>query len=63
MARAAVFEKVKAEWNRWSNLPAVKNGRIFLEDSNLFDRPTPRLVSGLELLVRLIHPELFKGVE
>jgi iron complex transport system substrate-binding protein len=60
MARAAVFDKVKAEWSRWPNLPAVRNQRIFLEDSNLFDRPTPRLVGGLELLVRLIHPELFE---
>ncbi len=60
MARAAVFEKVKAEWSQWPNLPAVRNNRIYLEDSNLFDRPTPRLVGGLELLVRLIHPELFE---
>lgn len=59
MSRAAVFEQVKAEWNQWPHLPAVKNQRIFLEDSNLFDRPTPRLVDGLELLVRLIHPECF----
>jgi len=41
----------------------VGNQRIFLEDSNFFDRPTPRLVDGLELLVRLIHPELFKEAE
>ena len=60
MARAAVFEKVKAEWSQWPNLPAVRNQRIYLQDSNLFDRPTPRLVGGLELLVRLIHPELFE---
>ena len=60
MARAAVFEKVKAEWSQWPNLPAVRNKRIYLEDSNLFDRPTPRLLGGLELLVRLIHPELFE---
>ncbi len=63
MARAAVFEQVKAEWSRWPELPAVRNGRIFLEDYNIFDRPTPRLVEGLELLVRLIHPELFKEVQ
>ena len=30
-----------------------------LEDSNLFDRPTPRLVDGLEILALRIHPELF----
>jgi iron complex transport system substrate-binding protein len=63
MARAAVFEQVKAEWNKWPDLPAVRDQRIFLEDSNFFDRPTPRLVDGLELLVRLIHPELFEEAE
>lgn len=61
MARAAVFKQVKAQWNRWPSLPAVRNHRIYVEDSNLFDRPTPRLVKGLELMVRLIHPELFEG--
>jgi len=59
MARAAVFEQVKAEWSLWPNMPAIRDHRIFLEDSNYFDRPTPRLVDGLELLVKLIHPELF----
>jgi len=58
MTRGAIFEEVKAEWEKWPNLPAVRNRRIFIEDSNFFDRPTPRLVDGLELLIRLIHPEL-----
>ena len=58
MSRQAVFEQVKAEWRRWPNIPAVRDDRIFLVDSDLFDRPSPRLVSGLELLTRLIHPEL-----
>ncbi len=61
MARAAVFKQVKAQWRRWPSLPAVRHHHIYVEDSNLFDRPTPRLVNGLELMVRLIHPELFKG--
>ena len=60
MARAAIFEKVKKEWGRWSEIPAVKNERICIVDSNVLDRPTPRMVDGLELLTSLIHPELFK---
>jgi len=63
MARVAAFEQVKAEWSRWPNMPAVRNQRIFLEDSNLFDRPTPRIVDALEVLVRRIHPELFEEIE
>lgn len=58
MTRGAIFEEVKAEWEKWPNMPAVRNQCIFIEDSNFFDRPTPRLVDGLELLIRLIHPEL-----
>ena len=58
MARQAVFEQVKAQWRRWPNMPAVRDRRIFLVDSDLFDRPSPRLVAGLELLIKLIHPEL-----
>ena len=58
MARQAIFEQVKAQWRRWPNIPAVRDERIFLVDSDLFDRPSPRLVDGLELLTRLIHPEL-----
>jgi len=60
MERERVFEQVKSEWDQWPDLPAVKNKRIFLVDSNLFDRPTPRLVDGLELLLQLIHPEIFE---
>ncbi len=60
MARSTVFEKVKAEWEQWERIPAVAEGRIYLVDSNLFDRPTPRLVDGLEKLVRLIHPYLYE---
>jgi iron complex transport system substrate-binding protein len=63
MTRAASFEEVKAGWSRWPDMPAVRNRRILLEDSNIFDRPTPRLVDALELLVRRIHPELFEEAE
>jgi len=60
MARGASFERVKKEWSKWPDLPAVRNNRILLVDSNLFDRPSPRLVDGLEMLLKLIHPELFE---
>jgi iron complex transport system substrate-binding protein len=61
MERGKVFETVKAQWRCWSDLPAVRDDRIILVDSNILDRPTPRMVDGLELLVRVIHPELFKS--
>ena len=57
MAREGGFGKVKAEWNLWTQLPAVKNKRIFIIDSDIVNRPTYRLIIGLESLAALIHPE------
>jgi iron complex transport system substrate-binding protein len=58
MERGAAGEKKKQRWNRWGQIPAVMMGRIHLLDSDLLDRPSPRLVDGLEALARAIHPEL-----
>ncbi|MBS3759764.1 MAG: cobalamin-binding protein [Desulfobacterales bacterium] len=58
MARDEVFERVKAEWEKWHQIPAVAGDRVHLVDSNLYDRPSPRLVDALEELLGLIHPEL-----
>jgi iron complex transport system substrate-binding protein len=63
MARAAVFDQIKAEWQQWTDMPAVRNNRIFVQDSDLFDRPSPRLVDALDMLARLIHPEVFEEIE
>jgi iron complex transport system substrate-binding protein len=57
MARAVMFEQVKAEWQRWPSIPAVRDGRIHVVDSDIFDRASPRLVDGLEVLVKIIHPQ------
>jgi iron complex transport system substrate-binding protein len=62
MARSTVFERVKAEWMQWPSIPAVRDGALFIAPSNVFDRPSPRLVDGLELMARYIHPHLFQGV-
>lgn len=44
----------------WSDLPAVREGRVYAVDANsYFARPGPRVVDGAELLAHLIHPELF----
>jgi iron complex transport system substrate-binding protein len=46
-------------WQSWKKLPAVKMNAIYVIDSNLVDRPTPRIVEGLETLAKMIHPEAF----
>ena len=61
MARGAVFEKVKKEWESWPQIPAARNHQIFLVNSNLFDRPSPRLIDGLELLFEIIKSSETNG--
>ncbi|HUF42732.1 MAG TPA: cobalamin-binding protein [Verrucomicrobiae bacterium] len=42
----------------WSDLPAVKTGNVYALNGNAyFSRPGPRLIDGLEILARLIHPD------
>jgi iron complex transport system substrate-binding protein len=40
----------------WEGILAVKNNKILTFDDNLVSRPSPRLVDGLEILFKLIHP-------
>ncbi len=42
----------------WNTLKAVKNSKIFPVDDNLFSRPGPRLMDGLEALATQLHPEV-----
>lgn len=58
---AGAVEQTRQEWSRWPNVPAVRDGRIHLVDSDLFDRPSPRLVEGLEQLAGFLHPQIFGG--
>lgn len=48
-----------AQRSGWDDLPAVRNGRVYPVDANaFFARPGPRLVDGIELLARLLHPDV-----
>ncbi len=42
----------------WADLPAVRQNRVFAVDGGYFNRPSPRVVDGTELLAHLLHPEL-----
>jgi len=37
----------------------VRNGRIYVVDSDLVDRPSPRIVDGLAKVAEFIHPRAF----
>jgi iron complex transport system substrate-binding protein len=53
------YSNLVNKWKHWRTIPAVKQNAIHVIDSNLVDRPTPRITEGLETLARMIHPEDF----
>jgi iron complex transport system substrate-binding protein len=47
----------------WDSLPAVKNDQVYVIDASAYtSRSGPRLISGLEIMAEMIHPELFSGL-
>jgi iron complex transport system substrate-binding protein len=51
---------VLAKVEGWEEIPAVRDGRVWVTDgSSYFSRPSQRLVDSLELLAHVIHPEVF----
>jgi iron complex transport system substrate-binding protein len=44
----------------WETLPAVRARRVYAGDTHLFSRSGPRLVDGVEVLARILHPEVFE---
>ncbi len=44
---------------QWKAMPAVRNARVYaLEANSYFSRPGPRLITGIEALAKLFHPEV-----
>ncbi|MCI0793199.1 MAG: ABC transporter substrate-binding protein [Chloroflexi bacterium] len=47
----------------WDSLPAVRNDRVYVIDAAAYtSRLGPRLVTGLEIMAEIIHPEIFSGM-
>ena len=57
------YNSIKQE-SRLSTVDARVNDRVYkISDSNLIERPGPRIVDGLEEVAKLIHPEIFGKFE
>lgn len=51
--RAMAFPK------EWNDIPAVREGRVYALDAGAYlSRPGPRLVTGIEALAKVLHPEI-----
>ena len=60
--RARSEARVLTERPDWSELRAVRDGRVWALDGNAyFSRPGPRVVDGIELLASLLHPDRVKA--
>ena len=46
----------------WPELPAVRSGEVYLMDHAYFSCPGPRVVTGLEILAQLTHPDIVQGM-
>lgn len=49
--------------SRLGGVEALVEGRVYGIDADLTNRPTPRIVEALELMAKMIHPEIFGSVE
>lgn len=57
-------ESGRTDWPpEWRELPAVQLGQVWaVNGSAYFNRPGPRLFTGVEILAQLFHPDLFEGL-
>jgi len=60
LARTLDEARLLSDLPEWSELTAVRTGRVYAVDGNAyFNRSGPRLVDSLEILAGLIHPDRF----
>ena len=63
LKRAAEDMPLLSNLDGWESLPAVRNGQVFIIDADAYtSRLGPRLITGLEIMAEIIHPELFSGL-
>lgn len=61
LARTAAEMYWLTDRPEWPRLRAVQTGQVYLADGNqYFNRPGPRLVESLEILVEILHPQAFE---
>lgn len=47
----------------WSDMPAIKEHRVYVLEEWLYCRPSPRLLLGLKKLAPLLHPDMFPAFD
>ena len=58
------YRKFLENDSRWNKLRAVKQDKVFAVDANsFFSKPSIRIFTGIEILGKILHPEIFSNLE
>ena len=58
------YQKYLSNNSRWNKLRAVKQRKVFAVDANsFFSKPSIRIVTGIEILAKILHPEIFSDLK
>jgi iron complex transport system substrate-binding protein len=49
------IEDILSPYPEWKSLTAIRNKRVAIVDASIVSRPGPRIVEGLEAMIRAIH--------
>ncbi|MCX6144661.1 MAG: cobalamin-binding protein [Ignavibacteriales bacterium] len=51
------IDDILAPYPEWKSLSAIRNKRVAIVDASIVSRPGPRIIDGLEAIIRAIHGE------
>jgi iron complex transport system substrate-binding protein len=55
------YQKIKD--SKWDSLRANREKEIYIVNSSaFFSKPSPRIVIGIEILSKIVHPEAFEDI-
>ena len=58
MANDKEFVTVKKFWQKFKEIPAVKNNKIYPVETDLISRASPRIIDAIEKMALIFHPEI-----
>jgi iron complex transport system substrate-binding protein len=58
------YKKILESNYKWNKLQAVKTNSVYAVDANsYFSKPSIRTITGLEILAKIIHPQVFGKID
>lgn len=58
MVNDKTFVAVKRFWQKFEDVPAVKNKNIYPIDADLINRASPRIFDAVEIMALIFHPDI-----